>query len=227
MVWLLVICSALPSRAATLASSGALSVPSDTRVLVVSTDPVLQQVLSEDFAVARRSKSAAGPKMLTLTVSLMQRVLQPGLAMIDLAPGVPGVAQLVKAAGYQPPAEGTNEPLTGDAAEYAAQGNPKVSGNHVNLNDPNPVHDSLNRLANYSPGPPTAPDPRDPANRPIPPPDYLQQAPDSIYDTAVIAHAVLSDGKGEMTVVAVAHPAEDMHAVRKELAERIANAVLH
>ncbi len=30
-----------------------------------------------------------------------------------------------------------------------------------------------------------------------------------------------------MTVVAVAHPAEDMHAVKKQLAERIANAVLH
>ncbi len=221
------ICAAVPSFAATLASSGALSVPSDTQVLVVSTDPVLQQVLSEDFGVARRSKSASGPKMLTLTVSLTQRVLQPGLSMIDLAPGVPGVAQLVKAAGYQPPAEGTNEPLTGDAAEYAAQGNPKASGNHINLNDPNPVHDSLNRMANYSPGPPTAPDPRDPANRPEPPPNYLQQAPDSIYDTAVIAHAVLSDGKGEMTVVAVAHPAEDMHAVKKQLAERIANAVLH
>jgi hypothetical protein len=232
IIWLLTICFAPPSRAATLASKGVLNVPSDTRVMVISTDPVLQQVLSEDFGVARRRKPAGGPKMLTLTVSLIQRVLQPGLSMIDLAPGVPGVGALVKAAGYQPPSEGTNDPLTGDAAEYVQQGNPSAAAYNNNAYQrnplqPNPVANQLDRLSAYAPGPPTAPDPRDPRYRPVAPPDYLQPQPAQVYDTAVIAHAVLSDGQGEMTAVAVAHPAEDIHAVKKQLAERIANAVLH
>ncbi len=151
--------------------------------------------------------------------------------MIDLAPGVPGVAALVKAAGYQPPSEGTNDPLTGDAAEYVQQGNPSAAAYRNNTYQrnplqPNPVTNQLDRLSAYAPGPPTAPDPRDPRYRPVAPPDYLQPQAAQVYDTAVIAHAVLSDGKGEMTAVAVAHPAEDMHAVKKQLAERIANAVL-
>ena len=86
---------------------------------------------------------------------------------------------------------------------------------------------TLNSLNGYSGGPPIAPDPRDPRNRPVMPPDYLQSDNGRLYDSALIAHAVLSDGQGELTVVAVAHPGEDLHEVKKQLAERIANAVLH
>ncbi len=225
------LCLARQAPAATLASGGQISVPSDARVMVISTDSVLQQVLSEDFAVAKRSKPAGPPTTLTLTVAVIQRVLQPSVSMIDLAPGVPRVAELVKAAGYKPPVEQTGEPLTGDAAEYMAQGNPSAAaynGNTAaNSMQTNAMRNQLDRMSPYAPGPPQPPDPRDPRNRPISPPDYLQPQPDRIYDTAVIAHVVLSDGKGEMTAVAVAHPGEDLHAVKKQLAERIANAVLH
>ena len=198
---LLAIATVAPTNAATLASSGALIVPSDTKVLVISTDTLLQQVLSEDFSVARRSKSTGGPKMLTLTVALIQRVLQPGLSMIDLAPGVPGVAKLVKEAGYESPSEATKEPLTGDAADYVAQGRPSTTAYGTDPNSRNPYQRDamISQLTGYSPGPPTAPDPRDPRNRPSEPPDYLKPHPESLYDTAFIAHAVLSDGKGEMT----------------------------
>ncbi len=196
---------------------------------MIATDPVLQQVLSDDFSVARRSKSPGGPKMLTLTVAFTQRVLQPGISTMELAPGVPGVAKLVKAAGYQSFSEGTNEPLTGDAAAYVAQGHPSTTAYGNNLNSGNPYQRNpiTSEFSPYSPAPPTAPDPRDPLNRVTEPPDYLKPHPESLYDTALIAHAVLSDGKGEMTVVAVAHPNEDMRTVKKQLAERIANAVLH
>lgn len=222
--------------AATLASTGQVSVPPDARVMVISTDPVMQEVLSEDFGVARRTKASGAPKTLTLTVAVTQRVLQPQVSMIGLAPGVPHVAELLKTAGYKPPIQQTGEPMTGDVAEYVAQGNPGAAaykgtasaGNPpANPFQTNPARDQLDQLLPYAPGPPHAPDPRDPMNRPVPPPDYLMPSPAKIYDTAVIAHAVLSDGKGEMTVVAVAHPNEDLHAVRKQLAERIANAVLH
>jgi hypothetical protein len=216
------------ANAATLASSGQLNVPSDARVMVISTDFAMQQVLSEDFAVARRRKSAAGPpKVLTLTVTLMQRVLQPNVSMIDLAPGVPHAAELIKAAGYQPPIPTKAQPMSRDVAAYMAQGNPSAAGYNGGYMG-QPMTNQLQQQFNpYMSGPPTAPDPRDPLNRPIPPPDYLQPNPARIYDTAVIAHAVLSDGKGEMTAVALAKPGENLDEVRKELAERIANAVLH
>jgi len=215
--------------AATLASRGQLTVPSDARLMVISTDSVMQEVLSEDFGVARRSKPSGPPKTLTLTVAVIQRVLQPQLSTLDLAPGVPHVAELLKEAGYRPPVQVSGQPLTGDAAEYVAQGNPAAAaynGGSMSGNPANPTN-QLERLLPYASGPPQPRDPRDPMNRPVPPPDYMLPSPAKIYDTAVIAHAVLSDGKGEMTVVAVAHPKEDLHDVKKQLAERIANAVLH
>jgi hypothetical protein len=229
LILLPVLCAVWPAEAATLAASGQLTVPSDARLMVISTDSVMQQVLSEDFGVARRSKPAAHPNTLTLTVAVIQRVLEPTVSMISVAPGVPRVAQLLKAAGYQSPVEQTGEPLTGDAAAYVAQGNPSAAAykGYQGGSQANPIGNQLDRLSAYNPGPPQPPDPRDPRNRPIPPPDYLQPKPGQLYDTAVIAHAVLSDGKGEMTVVALAQPGEDLHAVKKQLAERIANAVLH
>jgi len=236
LITLTVLWAVQPADAATLASRGQLNVPPDARVMVISTDTAMQQVLSEDFAVARRSKPSGLPKTLTLTVAVTQRVLQPNVSMIGLAPGVPHVAELMKAAGYRAPAAPSDQPLTGDAAEYMAQGNPAAAayaGNTAagvapaNPYGPNRAQQQLDQLLPYAPGPPRPADPRDPMNRPVPPPDYTMPSPASLYDTAVIAHAVLSDGKGEMTVVAVAHPNEDIHAVKKQLAERIANAVLH
>lgn len=226
---LLILCLGQFAAAANLASSGQLNVPADARLMVISTDFAMQQVLSEDFAVARRGKGAAvRPSMITLTVSVIQRVLEPTVSMISVAPGVPNVEQLLKTAGYRPPVEQTGEALTGDAAAYMAQGNPSVAAYRGYQSSPsNPMANQFERMSPYAAGPPPPPDPRDPRNRPVPPPDYLQPKASEIYDTAVIAHAVLSDGKGEMTVVAVAQPNEDLHAVKKQLAERIANAVLH
>lgn len=229
LILLAVLCVLRPAEAATLAASGQLSVPPDARLMAISTDLVMQEVLSEDFGVARRSKPAVHPITLTLTVAVIQRVLEPTLSMIDVAPGIPNVAHLLKVAGYQPPIEQTGEPLTGDAAAYVAQGNPSAAAynRYQGGSQANPLGNQLAQLSPYNQGPPSPPDPRDPRNRPEPPPDYLRPKPAQLYDTAVIAHAVLSDGKGEMTVLALAQPGEDLHAVRKQLAERIANAVLH
>jgi hypothetical protein len=206
-----------------MASSGALAVPSDARIMVISTDFTMQDVLSEDFSVARRSKPTGTPQTLTLTVSVIQRVLQPGVSAMDLAPGVPHVPALLKAAGYFAPVEQTGQPLTGDAAAYMSQGNPTGVNRNYQAMQSNP----MNMWARMNPygGPPTPPDPRDPRNQAMLQPDLEKLS--QTYDTAVIAHAVLSDGKGELTAVAVAHPNEDLHDVKRQLAERIANAVLH
>jgi hypothetical protein len=221
------LCALRFADAATLASSGQLNVPTDARVMVISTDFAMQQVLSEDFAVARRNKPPGPPKMLTLTVTMIERVLQPNLSMLELAPGVPHVADLVKAAGYQPPIPTKAQPMTKDVAAYMAQGNPTAAAYNGGYPGQAMSTQLQQQFNPYMPGPPSAPDPRDPLNRPVSPPDYLLPNPAKIYDTAVIAHAVLSDGKGDLTAVALAKPGEDLHAVKKQLAERIANAVLH
>ncbi|GEM_PF-3186181 len=223
-----ILCWPRYADAATLASSGHLNVPSNARVMVISTDFAMQQVLSEDFAVARRRKSSGPPQMLTLTVTMIQRVLQPNLSMIDVAPGVPHAAELIKAAGYQPPIPAKPQAMTGDVAAYMAQGNPSATAYNGGYPGQAMTTTQLQQqFIPFLPGPPSAPDPRDPLNRPVPPPDYLLPNPAKLYDTAVIAHAVLSDGKGDMTAVALAKPGEDLDNVRKQLAERIANAVLH
>ena len=192
--------------------------------MAIATDPVIQDVLNEDFSVAPRMKAAHGSKTLTLTVTLNQRVLQPNLSLTDLAAGAPAAAELLSAAGYKQQAPGDNggEQLPADAQAYMQNGNPPATA--YQNNNYSQQHD---QLSGFPPVMSTWRDPRDPRNRPIPPPDYLVQPPSSIYDSAVIAHAVLSDGKGEMTLLAVAHPGEDLRAVKKQLAERIANAVLH
>jgi hypothetical protein len=47
------------------------------------------------------------------------------------------------------------------------------------------------------------------------------------YDTVVIARASASGVPEEMTLVAISHPGEDIEDVKKQIAERIANSILH
>jgi len=48
-----------------------------------------------------------------------------------------------------------------------------------------------------------------------------------VYDSAIVARAVLSDKRGDLTVLALVHPGEDVREVKKLIAERIANLLLH
>jgi hypothetical protein len=47
------------------------------------------------------------------------------------------------------------------------------------------------------------------------------------YDTVVVARASVSGATEEMTLVAVSHPGEDINDAKKQIAEEIANTVLH
>ena len=47
------------------------------------------------------------------------------------------------------------------------------------------------------------------------------------YDTVVVARASVSGTPEEMTLVAITHPGENVSEVKKHIAERIANSVLH
>jgi hypothetical protein len=199
-------------NAAQIEAKGALDAPADAALTVVSTDPVVQNVLAEDISAAKRGP-AAGKKALTLTVTLNQRPLQPGVSLTDLSPGDPDIVSLLKAAGGEVPAladTGTTEtdPYT-RAAQVAAQ-QPQSSSIANTYSQSNPMRN----LGAY-----------DYAPRDYSP--YANIPGSEIYDTAIVCHATISGSRGQLTTVAVLHPHEDVRALKKLIAERIANSLLH
>ena len=72
-------------------SEGQLEAPQDVPLAVMSTDPVVQRILDEDFAAHNRKAMAGGKSAMTLTVTVNHRVLQPGVSLADLSPGHPEV----------------------------------------------------------------------------------------------------------------------------------------
>lgn len=199
--------------AAELRSKGKLNVSAGTPLMVVSTDPIVQRVLSEDIAAERRT-AGADTKALTLTVTLNQQELRPGVSQADIAPGDPEVAALLRAAGAKAPAlTDTGSSLTDP---YAA-----VAGTQAR-NATETATQQLDRMTGYSqlPGFFSQYDPK----------KFLPSkngGRGEIYDSAIVARAVLSEGHGELVVVAVVHPDEDPRELRKLIAEKIANALLH
>jgi len=201
------------AMASELRSNGKLDVPADVALVVVSTDPIVQRVLSEDIAAARRT-AALDTKALTLTVTLNQRTLQPGVSLADISPGDPEMAALLKAAGAKAPALADTGSSRTDP--YAA-----VAGAQAR-NATETATQQLDRMSGYSqlPGFFSHYNPK----------KFLPSGngdAGDIYDSAIVARTVLSDGRGELAVVAVVHPGEDPRAVRKLIAEKIANALLH
>jgi hypothetical protein len=108
------------SYAFEIKQAGKLTVAHSARLMAFSTDPTFQQVLSEDFSAARRGPTPVSGSILTVTVTVSQKPLRPGVSLNDVAPGDPQVADLIKAAGATPPPIGD----TGnqyDEAAYARQ----------------------------------------------------------------------------------------------------------
>jgi hypothetical protein len=102
---------------------GKLPVPPTIPLGVIATDPVLQQVLSQDFQVAGRLASASATSELTLTVTLTHRALEPGMSLNEVAPGNGDAVALLKQAGVRPP------PLPEQAAQDQDQdGDPNADG---------------------------------------------------------------------------------------------------
>ena len=112
--------SASVSHAFEIKQAGKLIVSHSTPLMAFSTDPTFQQVLSEDFSAARRSPASASSSVLTVTVTVSQKPLKPGVSLNDVAPGDPQVADLIKAAGATPPPIGDTGNQYDDAA-YARQ----------------------------------------------------------------------------------------------------------
>jgi hypothetical protein len=231
---------------------GKLPVPPTAPLGVIATDPVLQQVLSQDFEVAGRLAGASATSEVTLTVTLTHRALEPGMALSEVAPGNGDAVALLKQAGVKPlplPEQTTLDESDNDDGSdgddnNAAEGNSNVKNDVDSYEQQGHIAHQPTSMGGAMPPLPMTGWPVPPATaqqRSVLPP-YMQtyhQGSNSleaarheheaseVYDTIFIARATAGDASGELTVVAVAHPGFDAHEVRKLIAEEIANSVLH
>jgi hypothetical protein len=223
--------------------TGKLNGSGDAALMVFCPDRIIEQVLNQDFRVAKRAATAESKTVLSLTVTATQQALRPGISLGQVAPGNPEVAELIKAAGAVPPPIGD----TGDRPDQAAVAR-EVMQRHLKQPSDSPLSHILSGEFG-SPPPPCAPGEAgtrcvDPTPQPKPDQpgytgdvaDYLNRAnangltnrqDDSVFDTVVVARASLFGSPDELTVVAVVHPGDDVNDAKKLVAEEIANAVLH
>lgn len=240
--------SAVSARAeSAVRKAGNLTVPSDAVLMVFCSDPLIQQVLSQDFQVAKRAASADTKAPRTLTVTVTQQALKPGVSLQQVAPGAPQVAALIKAAGVTPPPLGD----TGNQSDTAAVARQQAI-DHLRPLD-SPMQQIMNQFQGHGDlGPPVPcgeePNPQPGCLQPTPKPqpgspgytgdvqDYVQRTEpgnpfhhddDKAYDTVIVARVTLSGSPDELTVVAVAHPGDDISDAKKLVGEEIANVVLH
>ncbi len=237
--------------------AGKLQVSPKAQLFAFSTDPIIQEVLSQDFQAASRSSIVGAASTVTVSVNVTQQVLRPGISLAQIAPGDPQVADLIKAAGANPP------PLGDTGTEY----DQAALARRLAARDYMPENTISDRLINSSAGPepyfpgigPPIPLPcsAQTVARPGCPPvpqstvsatttpgrsvgdidQYLARrshdrnwfgVPDSNdYDTIIVARASATGSAEEMTLVAVAHPGEDIVMTKKNIAERIASSVLN
>src|SRR5690348_8326384 len=119
--------------------AGKLPVPATSPLGVIATDPVLQQVLSQDFQVAGRLAGTSATSELTLTVTVSHRALEPGMSLNEVARGNSQAVALLEQAGVKPPPmpeqrQGQNQDQDSDFDSNdinAAEGNSRAK-NDVN-----------------------------------------------------------------------------------------------
>jgi hypothetical protein len=226
-------------------AGGKLMVPQGAPLGVIATDPVLQQILSEDLRVAGRLADPNAASALTLTATLTQRVLEPGMSLNDVTRGDQEALALLRAAGITPPPVPESETGPGSTEMgTAAQGNARVPDDVRSYEEEGREMESPPQPGTFgSPlNPfPTSPWPVPPATaqgRSVLPPyqgtyqPYQANAPvaqnsGAIYDTVFVARTTIGSSGGALTVIAVAHPGYNAREVKKLVAEEIANAVLH
>lgn len=189
-------------------TAGDLKLPAGTSAIAICTDPVMQSVLNDALRVAMHPLGEAPMRVMSLTVSVTQKLLQPGVGLSDLAPGDVSVVNMMKDAGADVPPLGDsgNKPLD----PYAENARRQALG----TGDP-----LTNSFRNYQ----AMKESMSGRNAPMP---YDKMA-DQIYDTVIIARATLGGVPGHLIVVAVAHGGDDITMAKKRVAEEVVNAVLH
>ncbi|MGB8685628.1 MAG: hypothetical protein WCD12_22300 [Candidatus Binatus sp.] len=197
------------ARAADIKMSGKLNAPADATVVAICTDPVVQNVLNEDLRAARHGQPSNPDNSVTLTVTVNQQMLAPGVSLNQMFPGDPSMVELLKEAGADPPPLGDSgsQPIDPFANEARRQA----------LNPDDPTTEQFktymaSRQAMNGAGALTP---------------YDNIPKEQIYDTVIVARASLEAATDELKVVAVVHSGDDLRRAKELVAEEIANAVLH
>ena len=193
--------------AATVKTAGRLKLPPHTDVIVICNDPTVLTVLNQDFAVERRTLGNVTDTM-TLTVTVNQKVMAPGVSLSEVFPGDPSMVRLLEEAGESAPPLGD----TGDQAPdpYAEAARRQALGNDDSLTssfrNEQAFKESM-RSRGSSP--------------------YDSIPKNQIYDTVIFARANLGSLSGELKVLALIHGGDDAQDAKKLVAEEIANNLLH
>jgi hypothetical protein len=195
------------ARAADVKMSGKLNPPANASVVAICTDPVVQNVLNEDLRAARHGQPSNKDDSVTLTVTVNQQMLAPGVSLNQMFPGDPSMVELLKEAGADPPPLGDsgNQPIDPFANEARRQA--------LSPDDPVTEQFKAYQARRNAFG-----------NGPTP---YDSIPKNQIYDTVIVARASLEGAADELKVVAVVHSGDDVRLAKELVAEEIANAILH
>jgi hypothetical protein len=192
-------------------TDGKISVPQTAPVFAVCTDPVVQQTLEQDFHDAHRSPDSGHGPPVTVTVTLNEKLLKPGVVLGDLGPGDPWViARLMRAAGTDPPPIGDTGDKPLDPYSEAAR---------RQIMDPN---DPMAGLRNYQS---FRNEMRRPSEPRFGPNGNASDA--EIYDRVIVARATVGGSPDQLMALVVVHPRDDVRAAKELIAEEIANSILH
>jgi hypothetical protein len=196
------------AHAAEIKMAGKLNVPADANVVAICTDPVVQNVLNEDLRAARHGQPSNPDNSVTLTVTVNQQMLAPGVSLNQMFPGDPSMVELLKEAGAEPPllADAGNsqpvDPFANEARRQALDPDDSVSEQFR-------AYQARRNAIGNGPTP------------------YDNIPKEQIYDTVIVARASVEGAADELKVVAVVHSGDDARRAKELVAEEIANAVLH
>ncbi len=190
---------------------GKISAPQAASLFAVSTDPIVQQTLEQDFRDAHRGPDSGIGATVTVTVTVTDKLLKPGVVLGDLGPGDPWViADLLRKAGTDPP------PI-GDTGNKSLDPYAEAARRQVMQPD-----DPMQNFRTY-----------EQMNHALMKPEAPRFGPngdakdEEIYDRVIVARASAGGSPDQMTALMVVHPRDDLRAAKELVAEEIANSVLH
>lgn len=209
-------------------------------MIAVSTDPVIQRVLAEDFSASGRAATSSSKAPVTLTVTTSEQVLRPGISLQELAPGDPEVGRLLAKVGVDAPALGTadldetsgssEQPPPPPTTPYDPQQHEamRVQQSFATMMGPYgmPMM-GMPGMAPFGAGgvPGTLGGPGSSSSNPMAGLLGSFAKQNEQFDRVLVVKAELENG-GRMTLVAVVPAGESISAVKQNLAERIAGALL-
>ncbi|HLX04247.1 MAG TPA: hypothetical protein VKR28_01870, partial [Candidatus Binatus sp.] len=196
------------AHAADVKMAGKLNVPANASVVAICTDPVVQNVLNEDLRAGRHGEPSNPDNSVTLTVTVNQQMLAPGVSLHQMFPGDPSMVQLLEQAGAEPPplADADNQQPVDPFAQEARR---QALAPEDSVTEQFRAYQARRNALGNGPSP------------------YDSIPKEQLYDTVIVARASLEGGTDELKVVAVVHSGDDVRRAKELVAEEIANAVLH